>query len=189
MWYADLITKILQSVHRVGTDLLKTIDQDAVSAAAWNARNLLELWVWIKFCAVSKGNARRFYEDALRDMQGLVDSLSKLHEIQGLANEFRATAELRIAEVASEKLGLSSVDAVFERVSDAAKSIGEDQRFSANNKFLSKFAHPTAAFVLGIMHQTEKHRHIQSLLTTSGVYFAGQCVIALEGIIFAMPVR
>jgi hypothetical protein len=74
-------------------------------------------------------------------MQGLADSLSKLH---------------------------------------AAKSIGQQQWFSANNKLLSKFAHPTAGLVLGIMHQTEKHRHLQALLTTSGLYFAGQCVIALE---------
>lgn len=38
-WYVDLVIKLLQSVHRVGNDLLKTIDQEAVSAAAWNSRN------------------------------------------------------------------------------------------------------------------------------------------------------
>src|SRR5437870_5208709 len=134
IWYVDLITKILQSVHRTCRDLLKTMEQDAVSAAAWNARNLLELWIRIKYCAASRTNARRFYEDTLRDMQGLSDSLSKLHEIRGLGNEFEAAAAQKIAEVASDKLGLSSLDGAFERVSDAAKSIGQEQWFSANNK-------------------------------------------------------
>jgi len=187
VWYADLITKILQSVHRTCRDLLNTIDQDGVAAAAWNARNLLELWIWIKYCASSQANARHFYEDALRDMQGLADSLSKLHELRGLPAQFGASTAQKIAEVASEKLGLSSIDGAFERVSDAAKAIGHEQWFSANNKLLSKFAHPTAGLVLGIMHQTEKHRHLQALLTTSGLYFAGQCVIALEEMILAMP--
>jgi hypothetical protein len=74
-WFADLVAKILLSVNRVRDDLLKTIDQEAVSGAAWNSRNLLELWVWLKYCATSRENARRFHEDALRDMQGLTDAL------------------------------------------------------------------------------------------------------------------
>src|ERR1017187_8436436 len=43
-WYADLVLKILLSVNRFCGDLLKTIDQETVSGAAWNSRNLLELW-------------------------------------------------------------------------------------------------------------------------------------------------
>jgi len=73
-----------------------------------------------------------------------------------------------------------------ERVADAAKSIGLHDWFAANNSFLSKFAHPTA-LVLGIMHQSEALRTLQALLTTNGVYFAGQCVIALEEIVAKIP--
>src|ERR1700678_264161 len=80
-WFADLVVKILLSVNRVCGDLLKTIDQDSLSSAAWNSRNLLELWVWLKYCATSRENARRFHEDAIRDMQGLTDALSKLHAL------------------------------------------------------------------------------------------------------------
>jgi hypothetical protein len=186
-WFADLVTKILLSVDRVCGDLLKTIEQEAVSRAAWNARNLLELWIWIKYCGASRENARRFQEDALRDMQGLTDALSKLHALSGIPNQFEASARKKIAEVARDKLGLNSLDGGYERVTDAAKSIGLHDWFSPTNSFLSKFAHPTAGLVLGIMHQTEALRELQATLTTNGVYFAGQCVIALEEIEKGIP--
>jgi len=186
-WFADLVVKLLISVSRVCGDLLKTIDQEAVSGAAWNSRNLLELWVWLKYCATSQENARRFHEDALRDMQGLTDALSKLHALQGIPNEFEVPARMKIAEVARDKLGLNSLDSDYTRVADAAKGIGLGDFFASNNKFLSKFAHPTAGLVLGIMHQSEAHRNLQATLTTSGLFFAGQCVIALEEIALAIP--
>ena len=185
-WFADLVVKILLSVNRVCGDLLKTIDQDAVSGAAWNSRNLLELWVWLKYCATSQENARRFYEDALRDMQGLTDALSKLHALQGIPNEFEASARVKIAEV-RDKLGLDSLDSDYTHVAGAAKAVGLGDFFVSNNKLLSKFAHPTAGLVLGIMHQSETHRNLQATLTTSGLFFAGQCVIALEEIVLAIP--
>ena len=47
-WSGDLVIKLLLSVNRVRLDLLKTMGQESVSGAAWNARNLLELWVWLK---------------------------------------------------------------------------------------------------------------------------------------------
>jgi hypothetical protein len=186
-WFADLVTKILLSVDRVCGDLRKTIEQEAVSSAAWNARNLLELWVWLKYCAASRENARRFNEDALRDMQGLTDAVSKMHALRGIPNEFEASAHKRIAEVAREKLGLDSLDGGYARVADAAKSIGLNDWFVPANSFLSKFAHPTAGLVLGIMHQSGTLRNLQAVLTTNGVYFAGQCVIALEEIVLAIP--
>jgi hypothetical protein len=186
-WYADLVTKILLSVNRICRDLLKTIEQNSVPAAAWNARNLLELWIWIKYCAASRENARRFHEDTLRDMQGLTDALSKLHALRQIPNQFEPSAREKIAKVAQDKLGLNSLDGSYARVADAAKSVGQGDWFLANNIFLSKFAHPTAGVVLGIMHQTEPLRGLQARLTTNGVFFAGQCVIALEEIILAIP--
>jgi hypothetical protein len=141
-WFADLVVKILLSVNRVCGDLLKTIDQDALSGAAWNSRNLLELWVWLKYCATSQENARRFYEDALRDMQGLTDALSKLHALQGILNEFEASARVKIAGV-RDKLGLDSLDSDYTHVAEAAKAVGLGDFFVSNNKLLSKFAHPT----------------------------------------------
>ena len=155
------------------------MEPEAVSGAAWNARNLLELWIWLKYSGASRENARRFHEDALRDMQGLTDALSKMHAQQGISNEFEASARKKIEQVAREKLGVDALDSNYVHVADAAKSVGLGDSFVSTNKFLSNFAHPTAGLVLGIMHQSGTLRNLQALLTTNGVYFAGQCVIAL----------
>ena len=147
---------------------------------------LLELWVWLKYCATSQENARRFYEDALRDMQGLTDALSKLHSLQGIPNEFEASARVKIAEASGQaRVRLSGQS--LTHVAGAAKAVGLGDFFVSNNKLLSKFAHPTAGLVLGIMHPSETHRNLQATLTTSGLFFAGQCVIALEEIVLAIP--
>lgn len=183
-WYADLIYKVLLSVKRVSSDLLATIDQEALPAAAWNARNLLELWVWIKYCASSWQNARRFHEDALRDIEGLVNALSKLYALRGIPNDFEDFARHRIAEIA-QKWPVDT-ESGYQRVVNAAISVDLGDWFLPNNAFLSKFAHPTAGLVLGIMHQTDALRNLQAVLTTDGVYFAGQCVVALEEIVLAI---
>jgi hypothetical protein len=186
-WYFNLFTKILMSVGRVCHDLLKTTEQEALPAAAWNARNLLELWIWIKYCTASRENAWRFHEDALRDMQGLTESLSKMSELTGNRNEYVASARQKIGEVALAKLGLEAIDSSYTKVAEAAKSVGLESWYFPCNAHLSKFAHPTAGLVVGMMHQSEKLRDLQCVCTTQGVYFAGQCVIALEQIILAVP--
>ena len=186
-WFADLVHKLLLAVDRIRYDLLKTMEQDAVSGAAWNARNLLELWIWLKYCAASRENARRFHEDALRDMQGITDALSKMHAERGIPNKFESSARVKLAEVAREKFGLDSVDSSYLNVAEAAKAIGLADSFGSTNKFLSKYAHPTAGLVIGIMHQSETRRGLQASMTTTGVYFAGQCTIVLGEIVEALP--
>jgi hypothetical protein len=179
-WYVDLLSKILLSVDRVCQDLLETTNRAALSAAAWNARNLLELWVWIRFCSTSPANARRFHEDALRDTQGLTESLSKMHATAGIKNEFEVSANQKAAKLAAE-IGIGSLDSKYLRVAEAAKSIGLDNWYPPCNAHLSKLAHPTAVLVVGLMHQEEATlRAWQCSCTTQGLYFAGQCVIALS---------
>jgi len=51
LWFAALVIKILLTVNRVRLDLLKTMEEETVSGAAWSARNLLELWVWLELSA------------------------------------------------------------------------------------------------------------------------------------------
>ena len=112
-------------------------------------------------------------------MQGLADSLSKLHELRGLPAQFGASTAQKIAEVANEKLGLSSIDGAFERVSDAAKAIGHEQWFSANNKLLSKFAHPTAMQLLAPPNE-EKNSLQQDVFYGKGCLYFGGAFEALE---------
>jgi len=100
-------------------------------------------------------------------MQGLTESLSKLHLTAGIKNEFEASAQKKAAEIAVKELGVSSLDSKYLRVGEAAKGIGLDDWYVPCNAFLSKLAHPTALLVIGLLHQNETTiRGLQSTCTT-----------------------
>ena len=98
----------------------------------------------------------------------LQDSMCKL---AGIANTTGDAARERWDAFALKELGLTSLDAAFQRVDAAAKDVGLGDQFSAWNKHLSKFAHPTAGRVIGVMHQDDIRSHIQSACTTMGLYY------------------
>ena len=181
-WRLALTVDLVDAIERNCEQLLETMDKDRLPAAAWIARNLLELLVWVKYCGVSRENAWRFHEDALRDAKGLMDAHAKSCVAMGIENETAAIAAERLQQVASEKLGLEDIDADFLAVSKAAKTPGVDlgDRFVPFNRSLSKFAHPTAGLVHGITHQAEACRQLQAVFTTQGVYYAAQSTLALE---------
>lgn len=119
-------------------------------------------------------------------MQGLTESLSKMHATAGIKNEFEVSANQKAAKLAAE-LGINSLDSKYLRIAEAAKSIGLDNWYAPCNAHLSKLAHPTAVLVIGFMHQEEATlRGLQCSSTTQGLYFAGQCVIALSDAISGM---
>lgn len=181
-WRLAVMIDLVQSVERNCGGLLETIGKDRLPAAAWIARNLLELLVWVKYCGVSKENAWRFHEDALRDVKGLAELNKKSCDVMGIENETSAIAAERIKDVAFEKLGSEDIDSKFLAVADASKGAGVDLgcRFAPSYRFLSKFAHPTAGLVHGITHQPEICQHLQASCTTQGVYFAAQSTLAVE---------
>jgi hypothetical protein len=181
-WRLALAVDLVQSVERNCGELLETIRNDRLPAAAWIARNLLELWVWIKYCSVSRENAWRFHEDALRDAKGLTELHKQICDAIGIEDESSTIAAQLIKDVASEKLGLEDINSIFLAVAKASKAPGVDlgRQFVAFNKSLSKFAHPTAGLVHGITHQAEVCRHLQAVCTTQGVYFAEQSTLAVE---------
>jgi hypothetical protein len=181
-WRLALTFDLVDAIERNCQQLLETMEKDRLPAAAWIARNLLELLVWVKYCGVSRENAWRFHEDALRDAKGLVDAHAKSCAAMGIENETTTIAAERLQQVASEKLGLEDIDADFLAVSKAAKAQGVDlgDRFGPFHRSLSKFAHPTAGLVHGITHQPEACRQLQAVFTTQGVYFAAQSTLAVE---------
>ncbi len=187
-WYVSLLTKIILNVARICRDLLATIEKQDLPAAAWNARNLLELWVWIKYCSTSRANAWQFNGDVLRDMRLLAESLSKMYRTRGIESEFESEARKKLADLAAS-IGVNSIDERYTQVRDAAEAVGLDSWYGPMNILLSKFAHPTAGLVIGLMHQDEMMQNLQSTCTTQGVFFAGQCVIALSEAVLALPVK
>lgn len=186
-WCGTLILKLMQSVEHVGRDLLAATESpEALAAVAWNARNMVELRIWVRYCGSSEQNARRFYEDALRDMKGLVLSLSKMNKYIGRAYEQEQAAHEMIDQLAKTTLGLESIGAEFESVANAAKAVGLSEWYLPVNKYLSKLAHPTALLVIGIKHQTERLRDMQSGCLAHGSFAARQCECDLEQIVRAL---
>jgi len=181
-WRLDLTFDLVEAIASNCKELLETMEKNRLPAVAWIARNLLELLVWVKYCGVSQENARRFHEDALRDVMGMMDAHAKRCTAAGIVDEISTLAARRIQEVASDELGLEGIDSKFLPVSQAATAPGVDlgDMFGPSHRSLSKFAHPTAGLVHGIAHQAEACRQLQAVITTQGVYFAAQGTLALE---------
>ena len=125
-------------------------DDDA-ALLAWRARNLLELSVWSTYCAKSRDNARRVYEDAGRDIRGIFDAFIKWGAVTAQATDWLdpiAAAKRDLSQRALAVDGIESLDGPYKPVSNAAKECGIGEHFSLGYKMLSKFAHPTAMRIL-----------------------------------------
>ena len=128
---AFVYVRIKQAIGHNMNSLSKA-DGD-IAYTAWLARNLLELKVWVAYCATSRQRAEEFFDDALRDM---IEMNSKFS-----------------TESATTNAAKGAVDPFkpphkFKRVSDAASDVGMKDLFDYHNKQLSKFAHPTALSVM-----------------------------------------
>ncbi len=180
-WRLALASDLVESIERNCEQLLETMGKERLPVVAWIARNLLELHVWVKYCGVSRENAWRFHEDALRDVKGLMDAHKKTCDAMAIEDDFSTLATQRIKE-ASEKLGLEDIDSNYLDVAAAAKAPGVDLGglFGPLSRSLSKFAHPTAGLVHGISHQADACRQLQAVSITKGVYFAAQSILAVE---------
>ena len=118
---------------------------------AWRARNLLELSIWSTYCAKSRENARRVFEDAGRDVRGVFDAFIKWGTATAQATDWAdplSTGKKDLAERALANEGIESLDGKFKEVRDAAIECGLGEHFSLSYKVLSKFAHPTAMRIL-----------------------------------------
>lgn len=124
-----------------------------VSLLAWRARNLLELQVWSVYCATSRDNARRLFEDAGRDSREFFD----LYLNWGTANQMAAdwldpieATKKDLQERARLIEGIESLDGSYKRVDRAAEECGFGDSFKVFYRTLSKFAHPTALRIIGV---------------------------------------
>ena len=118
---------------------------------AWRARNLLELSIWSTYCAKSRENARRVFEDAGRDVRGVFDAFIKWGTATAQAADWvdpfsAAKQDLSSRALANE--GIEFLDGKFKEVGDETIECGLGEHFSLSYKVLSKFAHPTAMRIL-----------------------------------------
>jgi hypothetical protein len=183
-WYGQLVVKLLLAALNESAGLRKTMDEENLSGAAWNARNCLELWIWAEYCSRSRENAWRFHSDALRDMKGISEAYDAICQAAGITNDFKSTAQTSLNKAALERLNLESLDSNYMKVLEAAKTVNLEGQFAPWNKYLSKLAHPTAGLVVGLISgRLDSSKGLQTCCTTTGMYFAGQIVMVLERIV------
>ena len=149
VWWVDLFAGLCSQMFSEYLLLKRAYQESAprdVSVLAWRARNLLELSVWAMYCASSRENARRLYEDAGRDVSGIFNAFRKWGEATAQESEWfhRGTsAQQHLSDRASSE-GIASLAGQYKEVREAAREVGIGEDFGVFNKILSKFAHPTA---------------------------------------------
>jgi hypothetical protein len=138
-------------------ELEHAVKERPVNAVAWIGRNLLELWVWTIYCARSPENARQFFDDSARDALGALNLPEGMFSND--PNFSFKTAQAEILEEGKQK-GVEGLDSSYQKVSEAAKAIGKLDYYLGANKLYSKFAHPTALWIMTEQEILEGFRKI-----------------------------
>lgn len=156
-WWVHLIGSLCSQVFSEYNSLKGAYENkqaEDVPLLAWRARNLLELAVWSKYCTKDRANARRFFEDAGRDTHEIYDKLLDFGNA-GLFTGETPTDWSTPFEKAKRDLdtraraeGIESLDGRYTSAGAAAKACGIGEQFILMNKILSKFAHPTALWIM-----------------------------------------
>jgi hypothetical protein len=143
-WRERQIINFIQTLILSTGDLERAFIERRITTLAWTTRNLLELSIWIDYCNLSDVHAKRFRDDAARDLHGFSQAIQSLqvHET-GIEDTHLKQAQQKLATFA-HSWGISALEDDFTKVSIAAKELGRDVPFLGLNKLLSKLAHPTA---------------------------------------------
>jgi hypothetical protein len=141
---------------------------------AWRARNLLELSVWCSYCAKSSENARRFYEDAGRDVLGIFDAFARwgtaTRKDPAWLDNIAKGRKVISQQATSDGIAL---DGPFKEVRDAAEEVGIGEHFKVGFRMLSKAAHPTAMQILGSQNDLQNDTfYSQGCLCFAGAFDA-----------------
>jgi len=149
---------------------------------AWRARNLLELSVWCLYCAKSRENARRLYEDAGRDVVGLLAAFTKWGVATALDPKILdpLTGAKQDLYQRAATHGIGSLDSRYKDVRDAATECGLKEHFGLAYSTLSKFAHPTAMQIMASPDEARDARQSDYFFSQGCVFFTG-AFAALEG--------
>jgi hypothetical protein len=144
-WREQQTLQFLTYISLYASDLRPARENGRLDLTAQAMRNLTELCIWVEFCAVSEANAKRFHDDAARDMREMLEA------VQGIYTEFNKAPEAKLAGMidklkadAPTKLNIPDIDAEHTLVNNAAGILGKQFAHGKVYKAASKFAHPTA---------------------------------------------
>ena len=191
-WWAELFLGLCSQVFSEYLLLKRAYEEGAardVSVLAWRARNLLELWVWSMYCARSRENARRLYEDAARDINGVLAAFKKWGEATAQTAEWFEPGTSAQEQVSNRALsdGIASVNGRFKEVREAAEEVGIGDDFNLYNRILSKWAHPTAMQIRFSSNDELTAWQRDSSFSNGCLFFAGAFSALQERIFLTTP--
>ncbi len=178
-WYVQALAGLCSHAFSEYLWLKKAYERndpaDDASLLAWRARNLLELCVWSIYCTRSIENARRFYEDAGRDVLGVFNAFTKWGSKTGQDTDWIDPLEAAKQGLKSRAgaEGIASLEGSYTWVSNAAKECGFGDMISVDYKLLSKFAHPTAMRILGAPDDAKNALQRDVFFSKGCLFFTG----------------
>jgi hypothetical protein len=178
-WRERQVRHFLEITISSVADLKRAYEERRVSTLAWLTRNLLELLVWIQYCNLNDENAKRFYDDAVRDMHGWAKAVHELTIFQDGRPDAKLASRLDNLDKFAAKRGIAPLADDFKRVSDASKEVGNDVLFSKSNKLYSKFAHPTA-WVVATAKSEEADKEVRGMIFKDGEELAVMCYLVIR---------
>ena len=161
--------------------------RDTVSRLAWHSRNLLELSVWAVYCMGGIPHARRLYEDAGHDVTDMYSAFQKWGEATAQNADFISrfvSAKQDLAQRAAAE-GVEELDASYRQVSTVANEIGMGEHFRVGFKLLSKWAHPTAMQMLGVVDENQIVLQRECFFSMGCLHFTG-AFMAVESLLLPL---
>jgi hypothetical protein len=130
------------------------------------------------YCAKSRDNARRFYEDAGRDVRNLFSAFKAWGEKTAQSTDWLdafTSAERELSQRAA-LVGIETLDRSYKEVRDASKECGIESHYALSFRMLSKFAHPTAMQILASRDEERDSRQRDLFFSQGCLFFTGAFV-------------
>src|SRR5207248_759981 len=143
-----------------------------VAELAWRARNLLELRIWVEYCALSEEKAWRFYTDGVRDMADL-----NKRKAGGYNNEEQVQKAIKLAAIEGKAHGYTDIR-------DAVAELNLNDYYGERSKSLHKYVHPTALSVTMPFRQ-EAQEDLGFLFIKAGLQYGNRGLEILNGSLMA----
>lgn len=183
-WREGQIAKLVMMVTQSAMDLDRAYTEDRLTTLAWAARNLLEISIWIDYCDLTEERAKRFYDDAMRDLYGLSQAVQRIFEVKAGTKDKGLEEKLSDFSQFAQSMGVDELGDDFKPVSDAAREVGRYDEFRGLNKLLSKFAHPTA-WAIHIADSDGVEEGYKTMILKDGAELAMNSIITIRKIIRA----
>jgi hypothetical protein len=178
-WHEQQLIHFMGIVNVSMADLVRAHEEERLSTLAWITRNLLELVVWIEFATKSDENAKRFQDDATKDLYGWAKAAIDLEKGRDSAEHKKLSDKMSELEKFAQSRGLVKLGDDYMRVSAIAKELGHDADFAPRYKLYSKFAHPTA-WIVRTASSVEADADVRNMFFDDGVVLAFAAIAHFE---------